>query len=642
MDLFLQPTLTVLSQIVAAGNTITAFSLLLYALTFNLRERVARAFAILLLCVTIAYFGDVLVGVTGSPRATEMWLRFQWFGISFVPAAYFHLSDALLASTGRPSKGRRRLLVRVEYALGGLVLVGAALTDHVADGALHTGPVSFLRPGAWFPAFAIFFFSSVGLAGNNFRRAYDRCLSGASRRRMIYLIIGSIGPMLASFPFLMLLGSPQFDRLMPLFLGILVAINALVAMLLLMMANSIAYYGVSYPDRVVKSRLMQWVLRGPVVASTVLAVGVLSNRAASLAGAEDSLVSPFAMIATLLLLQFLITLMRPSLERVLFYGEDFEDISRLQLLQQRLLTTGDLRQFFESILNAVCDIIQAPSAFIAVVGDEGLELEVAVGPDDPLRGSDDLAPILLDEHQYQFEQLGGVFAWDHYWLIPLHSPDEQDVIGLVGLRSDGSAPDFNPEEEDAIASLIQRASVALSNRVLQKRIFEVVDQVVPEAELLQQMRAAARYRGTDALAELPEGAHSEADLANLVKDALGHYWGGPRLTDSPLLRLQVVREAVEEHGGNPVNALRAILRRGIEYTKPEGTRRFTAEWMLYNILEMKFLEGRKVREVAMRLAMSEADLYRKQRVAIESVARAIGEMEREALSKNSEREQVSL
>jgi hypothetical protein len=42
---------------------------------------------------------------------------------------------------------------------------------------------------------------------------------------------------------------------------------------------------------------------------------------------------------------------------------------------------------------------------------------------------------------------------------------------------------------------------------------------------------------------------------------------------------------------------------------------------------MKFMEGRKVREIAMRLAMSEADLYRKQRVAIEAVSRAIIEME---------------
>ncbi|HEC21298.1 MAG TPA: hypothetical protein ENI95_00105 [Chloroflexi bacterium] len=57
----------------------------------------------------------------------------------------------------------------------------------------------------------------------------------------------------------------------------------------------------------------------------------------------------------------------------------------------------------------------------------------------------------------------------------------------------------------------------------------------------------------------------------------------------------------------------------------------TAEWILYNILEMRFIQGRKVRDVAMRLAMSESDLYRKQRVAIETVASIIAEMERAAL-----------
>ncbi len=70
--------------------------------------------------------------------------------------------------------------------------------------------------------------------------------------------------------------------------------------------------------------------------------------------------------------------------------------------------------------------------------------------------------------------------------------------------------------------------------------------------------------------------------------------------------------------------------RSIDRVRPDGERRFTAEWMLYNILELKFLQGRKVRDVAMRLAMSEADLYRKQKVAIESVAKAMAEMEREA------------
>jgi hypothetical protein len=97
------------------------------------------------------------------------------------------------------------------------------------------------------------------------------------------------------------------------------------------------------------------------------------------------------------------------------------------------------------------------------------------------------------------------------------------------------------------------------------------------------------------------------------------------------MRLRVVQQALQEHEGNPTNALRAILRQAIERVRPEGERRFTGEWILYNILELKFMEGRKVREVALRLAMSEADLYRKQRVAIEAVADAILEMEKDAL-----------
>ena len=58
----------------------------------------------------------------------------------------------------------------------------------------------------------------------------------------------------------------------------------------------------------------------------------------------------------------------------------------------------------------------------------------------------------------------------------------------------------------------------------------------------------------------------------------------------------------------------------------------TTEWLLYNILELKFIQGKRVRDVAMRLAMSESDLYRKQRIAIEKVANYIAEMERQAQS----------
>jgi hypothetical protein len=114
----------------------------------------------------------------------------------------------------------------------------------------------------------------------------------------------------------------------------------------------------------------------------------------------------------------------------------------------------------------------------------------------------------------------------------------------------------------------------------------------------------------------------------MVRDALSHYWGGPKLTASPLLSLNVVQAALAENEGNPARALRSVLAKAIEKQRPEGERQMAAaEWLIYNILDLKFVQGLRVRDIARRLAMSEADLYRKQRLAIEEVARTLSEME---------------
>jgi hypothetical protein len=625
--------LVIFNQILDAGNTITAFSLLLYGLTFNLRERVARTFALLLACMTVVYFCDVLVGSTSVAAERSVWLRLQWLGISFVPTAYFHFSDALLAATGRPSRGRRRLVVRISYLTSAAVFAAAALTPLVAGDFALSGTTAYLRPGPLFPLFVAFWVVDTAFVGIDLWRAHERCLTRTSRRRMRYLIVGSIAPALGAFPFLMI-AQPAPSAVPVIFWGAVGITSLAVAGSLIVMAYVVAYYGVSYPDRVVKGRLFQWILRGPVVASTVLAMMVIVNRLSVRIGFPNSRFVPFAMVAVLLLLQYVITWIRIPIERLFFYGEDRNDVRRLQLLEERLLTTGDLRQFLEALLNAACDIGAVRSAFVAAVGPAGLELEVAVGPDDPLRGAEELAPVLSAGEQAEIEGLGSVFTWDSYWLLPLRRPETAETIGLLGLRARSPRPEFAPEEARALRTIADKATVSLTDRILQREIFGTVDRLVPEVEAIQRMRAAARYGGTGVLTE-EAAPPAEADLVNLVREALGHYWGGPRLTQSPLLRLRVVRQAMEEHDGNAANALRAILRRGIERTRPVGERRFTAEWVLYNILEMKFLEGRKVRDVAMRLAVSEADLYRKQRVAIEAVAGAVAQMEREAAARGA-------
>ena len=614
-------------QILNAGNAITAFSLLFYALTFNLRERTARILALLLGCLAIVYATDVLAGTAVLESEKTLWLRVQWLGISFVPAAYMHLSDALLAATGRPSRGRRHWVIRFGYLLSTLGFVLAALTPVMIGGLAHVGPIAYLTAGPLFLVFAAFLLVSLSFTGVNLWRAYQRCLTKVSRRRMRYLMFGSLAPLLGTFPFLTATGGivPQVPTLTWI---LLIGVNLLVAVQMVLMSYAVAYFGVSFPDRVVKSRLFQWILRGPVVASATLAITVLVNRVGIVLGLENSRAVPFAMVATILALQFLITLVRPTVERWLFYGQDRHDVERLHLLEERLLTSGDLRQYLESILNAACDLTAAPSGFVAAVGDGSVELAVSVGQEDPLEG--ELPPILLAEDQVEIDNLGSVFRWEGYWLTLLHAPESEEVAGILGLRTAVHPRDLRPEEIEGLSLLRERATVALTNRALQRDVFSAVDRLVPLVEEIQRMRSAARYGNLQSLALPLEEVAGDAGLADLVKEALGHYWGGPRLTESPLLGLRIVRDAMQDHDGNAVNALRSILLSGIDQVRPEGERRFTGEWMLYNILEMKFLQGRKVRDVAMRLAMSEADLYRKQKVAIESVAKAMVAMEREA------------
>jgi hypothetical protein len=304
----------------------------------------------------------------------------------------------------------------------------------------------------------------------------------------------------------------------------------------------------------------------------------------------------------------------------------------VQTLQDRLLTSSDLRQFLEAVLAAACDRMQVTSAFVATLGNDGLEMLVTL-PGKHLLGEGDSQGMLQAVAQNGHEK---VFAWSNYWLVPLYGEvdDDHSVLGLLGVAR-GTDLALDTEQREALLRLAHRAVLALEDRLLQQKVFRTLEELNPQATMLERMRAAGRYGGAGLLSEPSALPIEHGDLFRWVKDALTHYWGGPRLTESPLLRLQVVQQTSNEHDSSPTNALRAILRTAIDRTRPEGERRFTGEWILYNILDMKFMEGHKVREIAMRLAMSEADLYRKQRVAIEAVANAILEMEQKAREENS-------
>jgi uncharacterized membrane protein YidH (DUF202 family) len=74
-----------LNQILTAGIAITAFSLFLYSLSFNLRDRVARSFAIILLCVVVVFTAESLQDNSVSIADAGSVMRLQWFGLFFFP-----------------------------------------------------------------------------------------------------------------------------------------------------------------------------------------------------------------------------------------------------------------------------------------------------------------------------------------------------------------------------------------------------------------------------------------------------------------------------------------------------------------------------------------------------------------------------
>jgi hypothetical protein len=425
-------------------------------------------------------------------------------------------------------------------------------------------------------------------AGYNFIRAFSPMLTRSGQRRMLYLMAGATAPALGSYPYL-LFGSDIAARYPLLFWGSAFLINLLVAGLVVTMAYAVAFFGVSWPDRVVKSRLFKWLLRGPVTASLALAVMTIVRRAGELFGGEPySAFVPLVMVATVLLFEHAVTLFAPLWERSLFFGRDRGELQLLQNVEERLLTRGDLKQFLETVLAAVRDHLQSPCAFVAALDGEELSLSVVAG-NRALLENEDLEEAL---HMVNHNGENGrhEFTWGDFWVLPLHqrkiNGDRDEIpplLGLLGIARKANQP-LDKDQRDSLWLLADRAALALEDRQLQQRLFRSLEDIQPQIDMLQLMRAAGRYDTRATL--LAEPLPRETDLADWVKDALTHYWGGPKLTNNPLMKLRVVQLLAEENDGNASNALRALLRKAVDQVKPDGERRFTSEWILYNILEM--------------------------------------------------------
>ncbi|MCS6774509.1 MAG: GAF domain-containing protein [Thermoflexales bacterium] len=642
-------TVQLFNRITVTGILVTSFALIIYIALYNRRSPIARTYAVVLACVIGTALGDLLAQI--SERDNELWLRFQWIGIAFVPAAVLDLSDALLRATGDVSP-LRRLAPKAGYGVGLLTLALVALTDLVANPDVATNGLPHLRPGVLFYPFTLYYFASTAWATFNVFEARRRALTATSKRRMTYLAVALPVPALSMFPYLLPTGWPEALPLIVPWAGILL-VNLGLGAAVTFMGYTAAYFGASAPDRVIKRRLVKYLIRGPLLAALVIAALVLSTRIERLLNLPGFFVGLIAAATIILLAQLFIVTLQPTLDR-LIAGDDAAEVQRLQQFTERLMTTSDLTQYLENILAALCDLLRARTAFVTdctdpeqdpcrqpftvIIGDpepkteQGLPVPAqAVRSASTLRATNSSTEPSAEPHRV-FELEHDFMIWDGYWLIPLRSRGGQETLGVMGLAARTAEPELTDEEREGIAVLITQAARALEDAAKQRRAFEALERLVPEAVDMQRRLAGTENPAAPRVSDFTRlPVDDQDDFTQLVRDALSQYWGGPKLAESPLLNLRVVAEAMKQENGNATKALRRVLYEAIEQLKPSGTRSFTAaEWMLYNILELKIIQGQKVRDIARRLVMSESDLYRKQRAAYQEVARIVLEMERAA------------
>ncbi len=608
--------------VLSSAILILSFSLLAYILTFNLHSRVGRAFAALLLGVVIVYSGDIVL-----PRVEwqEFWLRFQWLGIALVPAAYLHFSRAVLLATWlHPYQRRWVWLIRAAYGLSAFFALLAVATDILVLPPAGAFPVTYLQPGLLLLPFTLYFIIATLWGGWTLLRARSAARSTASKRRLNYLLWSFAAPALGVFPYLIL--APSAGKADPVLVLILASIaNVAVGVMLIAMTYSVAYYGVLSPDRVVKRQLIYFLLRGPSVAVLVVGILLATPKLEAILGLPPDTAVTLLVVGTIVLAPLLFYLGQSSIDRVLYHTEA-DEVQWLRTLETRLMTSSDLRQFLENVLISLCDAYQVHTGFVALPGETEARIEAILGNEKDARRILSLPEVqtLLTAENPDSE----FHAVDGYLVRTLINRHTDQPIGLVGLCQPADVPaPHDPEALTVIEHLLRRAEIAVEDRRLQLDVVEALRPILPDIEVIQALRGAVPY--VIAPPASPAGVLvASPEFGEWVRDALTHFWGGPKLSDSPLLDLQVVRQRLGEFDDSPTRALRAVLQTAVERQRPPGPRQMTtSEWLLYNILDLKFIQGKRVREVANRLAMSESDLYRKQRVAIAEVARTLAEME---------------
>ncbi len=212
--------LAYVNDVLQAIIVIFGVAVVLYNLPRLPRGAVIRSFSATIAFVVLVYLTELLVSRTIRPDAAELFLRVGWIGVAMVPAAQFHLSDALLTTTGKASVRRRRLVL-IGYLSGLLFVLLGLFSDLVVAPPLATATTPRLTAGPYFFAFAVYYWVVAASSVYNVWRARSRCLTRTTRQRMTTTLLAILAAPLAVFPYTLLARDPAQEVPIPLWFVII-------------------------------------------------------------------------------------------------------------------------------------------------------------------------------------------------------------------------------------------------------------------------------------------------------------------------------------------------------------------------------------------------------------------------------------
>ena len=110
-----------------------------------------------------------------------------------------------------------------------------------------------------------------------------------------------------------------------------------------------ATFSVSWSDRFTRLRLIEWMLRGPVTASATLWVVTMINRSSDHLGLDIAGVNTLATVVSIIMLEYLITVLMPYIERGGIVGLGREDYAIYKEFQGMMVFKPELVTYLEAL-----------------------------------------------------------------------------------------------------------------------------------------------------------------------------------------------------------------------------------------------------------------------------------------------------